>query len=196
MVAAELKRRGRPRSEEAERAILKATLVLLEQRPLRDLTVEQIAEEAQVGKATIYKWWPGKVYVALEAFLSIMQQSIVTESTGSALEDFRRQLISLIEFYASPMGTIFRQLLAECQADQEFAASYRTLFLEPRRAAVRDIWQRGVSRREIESRWDCELVLDMIYAPLVYRVLANHAPFDHEDANRLVEAVFHRLRPR
>ncbi len=196
MSVAELKKRGRPRSEQAEKAILEATLILLEQRPLRDLTMEQIAKEARVGKSTIYKWWPGKNFVALAAFLTRMQQTIVTENTGSALEDFRQQLISLIAFYASPMGSIFRQLLAECQADLEFADSYRKLFLEPRRAAVREIWHRGVSRGEIDSRWGCELVLDMIYAPLVYRVLAGHAPFEREDANQLVEAVFEGLRPK
>ena len=195
MLVAEPKRRGRPRSEEAEKAILNATLLLLEQRPLRDLTVEQIAEEARVGKSTIYKWWPGKTFVALAAFLTRMQQTIVTENTGSAVEDFRRQLTSLIAFYASPMGSIFRQLLAECQADPAFAESYRKLFLEPRRAAVREIWHRGVLRGEIDPRWDCELVLDMIYAPLVYRVLADHAPFTPEDADRLLEAVFEGLRP-
>ena len=97
---------------------------------------------------------------------------------------------------ASPMGSIFRQLLAECQADPKFADSYRKLFLEPRRAAVREIWHRGIARGEIDARWDCELVLDMIYAPLAYRVFAGHAPFSHKDANQLLKAAFEGLRPK
>jgi AcrR family transcriptional regulator len=62
--------RGRPRSVESERAIMRATLQLLEKHPLRDLTIEAIARKAGVGKATIYKWWPSKAYVALDTFLA------------------------------------------------------------------------------------------------------------------------------
>src|SRR6187402_1810614 len=182
--------RGRPRSHEAEEAILRATLDLLGKHPLRRITIEDIAEQAQVGKATIYKWWPNKSFLALTAFLTRMQKGVATKNTGSAKRDFLHQLRSLIAFYGSPMGVVFRQLLAECQADATFAESYRKLFLEPRRAAVREIWQRGVTRGEIDPSWDCELVLDMIYAPLVYRVLVGHEPFTDHEAVRLINAVF------
>ena len=60
--------RGRPRSEESEEAILAATIQLLSERPLCDISMEEIARTAGVGKATIYKWWSTKAYVALDAF--------------------------------------------------------------------------------------------------------------------------------
>ena len=183
--------RGRPRSPESERAIMDATLALLGEVPLRDLTIEAIAQRAGVGKATIYKWWPGgKAYVALTAFLDRMQQLIKTTDTGSARLDFLDQLTSLIRFYGSPHGRIFRQFVAECQADPGFAETFRERFLLPRRAVVAVIWQRGVERGEIDPDLDGDLVLDMIYAPLVFRVLLGHAPFTAAHASRLVESVF------
>jgi AcrR family transcriptional regulator len=186
---------GRPRSSVSRLAIIEATLDLLQENSLRGVTVEAIAERAGVGKATIYKWWPSKASVALEAFLGRMQHNIPTADTGSAQEDFLLQLNALRRFYGSALGRVFCQLVAECQDDKVFAQTYQERFLEPRRAAVRVIWSRGVERGEIDPRFDCELVIDMIYSPLVYRLLAGHLPFTSKDAARLTEAVFGGLRP-
>src|SRR5215469_9048148 len=86
--------RGRPRSEESEEAILAATLQLLTEKPLRDISMEEIAREAGVGKATIYKWWPSKAYVALDAFLKNLNRRVPTPNTGSAKRDIQQQLRS------------------------------------------------------------------------------------------------------
>ena len=68
--------RGRPRSEESEEAISAATLQLLSEKPLRDISMEEIARKARVGKATIYKSWPSKVYVALDAFSRVYRRNV------------------------------------------------------------------------------------------------------------------------
>src|SRR6201987_3966920 len=128
--------RGRPRSEESEVAILDATIQLLSKRPLRDISMEEIARKAGVGKATIYKWWPSKAYVALDAFLRRMNRMVPTPDTGSAENDFREQLYTLITFLTSPTGRIFSQFLAEGQSDAEFATLFRERFFKPRREAV------------------------------------------------------------
>lgn len=186
---------GRPRSTASKLAVLRAALDLLHEVSLRDLTIEQIAERAKVGKATIYKWWPSKAFVALEALLSSIERAVTTADTGSAQQDFLLQLKALIRFYGSPAGHIFRQFIVEGQADDAFAKAYREQFLEPRRAAVRVIWRRGVERGEIDEKFDCELVIDMIYAPLVYRLLLGHQPFGAEEATKLTEAIFGGLHP-
>src|SRR5262249_30636379 len=96
--------RGRPRSEESEKAILEATIQLLSQKPLRDISIEEIARKANVGKTTIYKWWPSKAYVALDAFLRKINRMVPTPDTGSARKDILKQCRSLIAFYRSPAG--------------------------------------------------------------------------------------------
>lgn len=182
--------KGRPRSTESRRAIMDAALQSLQETPLRDLTVEAIAQRAGVGKATIYKWWPTKAYVTLEAFLDRMGQDVETFDTGSAKLDLLCQLKAVIRFYNGKTGRLICQFIAESQADPEFAALYRERFVNPRRQAVWPIWQRGVDRGEIDPDVDREVVIDLIYAPVIYRVLSGHAPLNGTEAERFVEAVF------
>jgi AcrR family transcriptional regulator len=182
--------RGRPRSEASEEAILAATLQLLTEKSLRDISMEEIARNAGVGKATIYKWWPSKAYVALDAFLRKANQMIPTPDTGSVRKDFLKQVRSLMVFYSSPAGHILGQFVAEAHSDKEFAALYRERFLKPRREATGIIFDRGVKRGELDQNLDRELVLDLIYAPAVYRLMVEHAPLDRTVADRIVSTLF------
>jgi|SRR5215469_9287295 len=186
--------RGRQRSSESQESILTATLHLLKEKPLRDITIEEIARKAGVGKATIYKWWPSKAYVALDAFLRKMNRMVPTPDSGSAETDFREQLYSLITFYASPTGRIFSQFLAEGQSDKEFATLFRERFIKPRREAVGVIYDRGVKRGEIDSNLDRELVLDLIYGPAILRLMIEHAPLNRHASDAIVSALFRGLR--
>jgi AcrR family transcriptional regulator len=190
----EPKTRGRHRSLEAEAAILKATLHLLERKPLRKVTVDAIAERAGVSKATIYKWWPNKRLVALDAYLAGMTERVLMPDTGSAERDFTEQLRSLTEFYLSPSGRLFNQFIAEGQSDPGFLALFRERFLYARRDAARVMWRRGVDRGEIRNEVDGEIVLDLIYGPTIFRLLVGHGALSGREATAMVEAVFGGLR--
>jgi AcrR family transcriptional regulator len=187
------KSRGRQRSEESEDAILCATLQLLKKKPLRDITIEAIARNAGVGKATIYKWWPSKAYVALDAFLRKMNRMVPTPDTGSVETDLKEHLQYLIAFYTSPTGRIFSQFLAEAQSDSEFASLLTERFMKPRRETAGAILDRGVKRGEIDRSLDRDLVLDLIYGPALYRLLVMQAPFEPERAEAMVSALFRGL---
>lgn len=193
-VVQEHRSRGRRRSVEAEAAILKATLFLLERKPLRKVTTDAIARRAGVSKATIYKWWPNKSLVALDAYLAGMTEQVVMPDTGSAKTDFTRQLKSVMAFYTSPLGRLFCQFLAEGQSDPEFLARFRERFLFARRNAARIMWQRGVDRGEIRNDVDSEIVLDLIYGPMIFRLLAGHGSIGTQECEALVDAVFGGLR--
>lgn len=182
--------RGRPRSMQAEAAILKATLQLLERKPLRKVTADAIARRAGVSKATIYKWWPNKSLVALDAYLAGMTERVSMPDTGSAEVDFSEQLKSLMAFYRSPMGRLFCQFLAEGQSDASFLSLFRERFLYARRDAARTMWRRGVDRGEIREDVDSEMAMDMIYGPMVFRLLAGHGSLSDSESEVLVRAVF------
>jgi AcrR family transcriptional regulator len=186
----EPKSRGRRRSVAAEAAILKATLHLLERKPLRKVTADAIAQEAGVSKATIYKWWPNKSQVALDAYLAGMTEQVVMPDTGSAEMDFKEQLKSVLAFYTSPLGRLFGQFLAEGQSDPDFLALFRDRFLHARRDTARVMWQRGVDRGEIRKEIGSELLLDLIYGPMVFRLLAGHGSLGERESEAVVEAVF------
>ena len=182
--------RGRPRSGESEEAILAATIELLSEKPLREISIEEIARKAGVGKATIYKWWPSKAYVALDAFFRTTNQMMPTPDTGSVRRDTLEQLRSLLTFYRSAAGHILGQFVAESQIDKEFACLFRERFLKPRRETSRVIFDRGVERGEIEQNFDRELVLDMMFGPLIYRMIVGHAPLEAKVADEMVSILF------
>jgi AcrR family transcriptional regulator len=188
------KTRGRHRSLQAEAAILKATLYLLERKPLRKVSADAIAKRAGVSKATIYKWWPNKTLVALDAYLAGMTERVVLPNTGSAEQDFTEQLQSVMEFYTSPLGRIFSQFLAEGQSDPGFLSLFRERFLYPRREAARLMLRRGVERGELNRELDPEIVIDLIYGPMVFRLLAGHGSLSAHDSAAMIQAVFHGLK--
>ena len=188
--AQEPKTRGRHRSLEAKAAILKATLYLLERKPLRSVTSDAIAKRAGVSKATIYKWWPNKTQVALEAYLANMTERVAVPDTGSAEIDFTIQLQSLTAFYTSPSGRLFCQFIAEGQSDPGFLALFRERFLYARRDAARLMWRRGIERKQISDEIDGEIVLDLIYGPTIFRLLAGHGPLNDSQSAAMVDAVF------
>jgi AcrR family transcriptional regulator len=190
----EPKTRGRHRSLEAEASILKAALDLLQHKPLREVTADAIALRAGVSKATIYKWWPNKSMVALDAYLGGMTERVTIPDTGSAEMDFTMQLKSVTAFYKSPLGRLFGEFIAEGQSNPKFLALFRERFLYARRDAARVMWRRGVDRGEIRKEIDGEIVLDLIYGPMVFRLLAGHGSLSDHESEAMVEAVFGGLR--
>ena len=190
----EPKPRGRQRSIEAEAAILKATLSLLERKPLRRVTADAIAHRAGVSKATIYKWWPSKNQVALDAYLTGMTERVLLPNTGSAELDFSIQLKSLTAFYTTPLGRLFCQFIAEGQSDPAFLALFRERFLYTRRNAARVMLRRGIARGEINEEIDGEIVLDLVYGPTIFRLLAGHGPLNDLESEAMIRAVFSGIR--
>ena len=185
----EAKGRGRQRSVESEKAILTATLQLLKEKRLRDITIEEIARRAGVGKMTIYKWWPSKAYVALDAFKETTNRMILVPDTGDAERDLAELLRSSMSFYSSATGRIFGEFLAESQSDPEFAVLFRERFLKPRRDATRKVLDRAMKRGEIDHTLDQEVVLDLIFGPMVFRLMASHGPLNKTEADAMISIV-------
>ncbi|WP_445187392.1 TetR/AcrR family transcriptional regulator [Pseudonocardia sp. Cha107L01] len=179
-------RPGRPRSEESRVAVLRATSELMLEVGVRAMTTEGIAKRSGASKATIYKWWPNKYAVAIEAFLSAMSAESADPDTGSAPEDFRRALRGMMRFYASPSGRVFAQLVGEAQFDSQVAAELRDRLVGSRRRLVRTIWDRGVARGELRSDVDPEVAIDLVFGPAMYRLVAGHAPLDDTAADAIV----------
>jgi AcrR family transcriptional regulator len=120
---------------------LAATSELLLEVGLRAMTTDEIARRSGASKATIYKWWPNKYVVAIEAFLTEMFAESPDPDTGCAREDFRLALRGLMRFYTGPSGRVFAQLVGEAQFDPEVAAELRDRLVGSRRTLVRAIWE-------------------------------------------------------
>jgi len=182
-------RPGRPRSEETRVAVLRATSELMHEVGVRGMTTEGIAGRSGASKATIYKWWPSKYAVAVDALLSEMLVESDDPDTGSAREDFRITLRGMIRYYASSSGRIYAQLIGEAQSDPLLAAELRDRLVGSRRLLVRAIWDRGVARGELRADVDPEVAIDLVFGPAMYRLVAGHAPLDDAAADAIVDAA-------
>ncbi len=181
--------RGRPRSEAARQAILAATRALLATTTIRELTIEAIAKKAGVGKTTIYRRWPSKVAVVIDAIEAIVPRSrlIASKRVSEALQG---QVRHLVEQYRGRYGRIVAELIAEGQADPAVLAAFRERFLLRRRAVARDLIEHGKATGEFDPNLDTDLACDIIYGPVYYRLLVAHLPLDDEFADALSQRVF------
>ena len=181
-------RRGRPRSEKARNAILEAAAELLLLHGLGAMSMDAVAERAGVSKATIYRWWPSKEMLALDALLAWAAASAPPRDTGS----LRGDLLALVrpwvrEIRRQPFGRVIAALVTEAQSDPQFAEAYRTRFVEPRREAMRAAFARAAERGEVPAGLDVEVAVDLIYGPLYHRLLHGHAPLTARFAENVVD---------
>lgn len=186
-------KRGRPRSPETRAKILKAAYEMLDEVGFMDLTIEGVAERAEVGKPTIYRRWKSKTALAMDAFLEMVTPEIAFPDTGSAKEDFKSQMQKIVKLMNSPRGEVLANVIGCGQADRELIAVYRENWLSPRREDAKKIFERGVERGELRADVDAEVAIDALYSPLFYRLLLKHQPLTNKFVNELVDVVMNGL---
>lgn len=183
--------RGRPRSEKARKAILEAAAELLLGRGLGAVSMDAVAERAGVSKATIYRWWPTKETLALDAlFTRWAAAAPVPGDTGSLRGDLLELLRPWAELVsAGPYARVISALITEARTDPVFGEQYQRHVITPRREQAREILQRAITRGEVPGSLDLEVALDLIYGPLYHRLLQGHAPLDDAFVRATVDLV-------
>ena len=185
---ADAPKRGRPRSERARHAILGAAADLLLGRGPGAVSMDAVAERAGVSKATIYRWWPSKEMLALDALLDWTDAGAPTRDTGSLRGDVLALLRPWVhEITGRPFARVIAAFLSEAQANPDFAETYRAHFVEPRRDAMREAFVRAVERGEIPGDLDIEVALDLLYGAVYHRLLHGHAKVTDRFAREVVE---------
>jgi AcrR family transcriptional regulator len=188
--AVEKRAPGRPRSEESKQSILRSTLKLLKQNGgFPELSIEAIAADANVGKATVYRWWPTKAALVADAFSASADSELRFPNTGSVQADMTLQMRNLIRVFRSDRGKVVAALLAGGQSDPELIEAFRDRFLWPRRKQAYQTLQRGIDRGEIPAGSDLDLILDSLYGPIYMRFLIRHARLDESFADQICALV-------
>jgi len=183
---------GRPRSERSRRAILHSTLKLLRKEGgFPDLSIEAIAADACVSKATVYRWWPTKAALVADAFAESAESELQFPDTGSVHTDMSLQMRKLIRVFRSERGKVVAALLAGGQSDPELLEAFRERFLWPRRRQAYKTLQRGIDRGELPRSSDLDLILDSLYGPIYMRFLIRHDQLNDEFADQLCALVLH-----
>ncbi len=180
---------GRRRNEATHRAILDAALDLLAASEEQPVTVDSIATAAGVGKQTIYRWWPSKGALLLDALLDRARQDVTAPDTGSA----RTDLLAVVDstFTGAQRDSTepaLRALVREAAHDAHLAELLQT-FTATRRTAVRELLHRGLERGELAADTDIALLVDLFYGLFWYRFLLGHEPLDHRTAVRLADIL-------
>jgi AcrR family transcriptional regulator len=184
-------RRGRPRSEKARLAILESAAELLLAQGLSAVSMDAVAERAGVSKATIYRWWPTKETLALDALYNEWAEVRPrARDTGT----LRGDLMSLMRPWARlagsrPYGRVIAALITEARTDPAFADEYRSRFVEPRRDQARVVFRRAIDRGEIPADTKVEVALDLLYGPVYHRLLHGHAPLNERFVRDVVDTV-------
>ena len=182
---------GRPRSPEADRAILRAAVDLLADEGYGGVTMEGVAARAGVGKATVYRRWASKSALVVDAVTACRESGSQPPDTGSAREDllyFVRGFMHHLR--TSDAARVMPALLAELARNAELATAFQDGFVHPRRARVLDAVRRGVERGEVRPDVDAELVADAVVALLQHRFLVTGMEIDDELPERLLEMLW------
>jgi len=161
-------------------AILKAALELTAELGYAGLTIDGIAARSGTGKQTIYRWWPSKADVLLEAAAIKADLFVPIPDEGDLAEDLRGFLgASFALGSRKPLADALRALMAQAQIDEEFRQRFWTAFLRRRREALRTIL----------DRWDLptsvETATDVVFGVIWYRLLTDR-PLDDQLADELV----------
>ena len=185
---------GRPRDARHDRAILAATLGILQEQGYRGLTIEGVGHRAGVGRPTIYRRWPSKPALVVAALVHSTRLAVPVIDTGS----LRRDLIAVqrhqVELMNSPDNRrVTAGLIADLATDPELAETYVSQYLAPRRATVWQVLQRGVDRGELDRDVDFAFAYDLLVGPLFMRAVVwgqRLAPDAAEKTTDVILAAF------
>jgi AcrR family transcriptional regulator len=184
--------RSRRSSVDVENAILAATLEVLDEVGFEDLTVEAVATHAGAAKTAVYRRWPSKVPLVVEALVRSAPM-VDAPDTG----DLHQDILGLWENVATGAARSIERLLplviTYLGDEPEMTAQLRDRYFEPRRRAGRSIIERAAARGEISPTVDPDLAFDLLFGPIVYRFLLG-LPIDDETIGRLTDLAIEGLR--
>src|SRR5207248_3469988 len=178
------------------RAILDAAFELWLELGHTRLTIEAIAARAGVGKQTIYRWWPSKSAVVLDAFLEAAEVENAFPTTDDLASDLKGQIKTVIKTLNDPrLGPQLRSLIAESQHDEAIAEEVHKRLIAPRYALVYERLRRAQERGQLRGDVDVKIAAELFYAPIWHRALLHTAPLTPDQADKVVEAALAGLAP-
>jgi AcrR family transcriptional regulator len=188
--------RGRPRSEQARRAILTAALELVRDDGYRAATIDSVARRAGVARTTIYRWWPSIAALLVDVLLELgMVTAPPPPPGGDPLRAIRLEMRRIAAVTTELTGRLYSALVGEAQHDPLIRAELLERLVIPRREAsaraVREAQARGLLRDDVNP----SLATDLFYGPIFYRMLSGHDAMTDRFATQVFERVRDGLAP-
>jgi AcrR family transcriptional regulator len=184
------------RSEAARQAVLEAADDMLVEQGFGGVTIEGIAARAGVAKQTIYRWWPSKTDIFMDAFVEDAAQALTPPDRGDLSSDLRAHLRNYARFLTrSDAGAVLRALAGEAQHNAQMAVRFRADYLSQQRARDRLPLERAIQRGELQGDTDIDFALDQLVGPIYYRALVTGQSMPREFTDRLVGEFLTRVDP-
>lgn len=182
-------RRGRPRSDDAHRRILAATLELLSEVGFADLRLEHVAARAGVGKATIYRWWGSREALAQELLAELAAPHLAVADS----DDTRAELLAAV---VNPMraltdtafGPVIRALLSQIAVNPTLGDPFRATVVQTRRDEISRVIARGIARGDLRPDADPGVATELLVGPVYFRLMFG-GELNLDFANQVVDSV-------
>jgi len=183
------------RNERSRRAILAAAIALIGELGYERVSIEAIAKRAGVGKQTIYRWWPSKGAVALEALDDSLATVVDFPDTGDLVEDLRTQMKGVTQLLGSTeVGRVYQGLIAAAQSDPDLSRAHLEQVIEPANVACRARLARAAERGELRPDADRQAMIDLLWGAIYYRLLLHTRPLEPEQIDAALDIAFEGLR--
>lgn len=184
---------GRPRCEASRLAILEAAFLLLKERSLNEITSAAIAKRAGVSKATLYRWWPSKEAVVLDAYFHAVDEHFPRVLTDDPLVDLRHHVRSAYKGMKGQNGEIFATLVASGHFHPQVMCELNDQMNSPRCKETEVLVQRAIDAGQLRPGIDIELVIELLYGPLFGRLMTR-VPIGDDLADSTFDHVLRGLR--
>jgi len=165
---------GRPRSDATQQAIMDAAIKLVGTQNYRDVTIEKIAAQAKVGKQSIYRWWPAKADLILDAFTqSAIKGMPPMIQSDDAFADLEQDIARFFGFMSKPLiAKGVRSLIAEAQLDDAFRLRLYENVHGVRCEALRRAFRHGIAKGQFRADLDFDALAHIIHGAYWYRFLS------------------------
>ena len=187
------KKPGRPRSDESTRAILESVRRLLTLMPVSKLSIEAIARKAGVGKTTIYRWWPNKQAVLMDAVFSQGTFNNILPQSGEPIDLVAAQVEKMVRQLSGKNGRIVAEIIGEVQGDADALRALIDVFFQERYNALGGILTGGIQSGAFRRDLDLETAIDAIIGPIIFRIMSGQ-DFDSNFERNLMAMIEGALR--
>ncbi|OCK54361.1 TetR/AcrR family transcriptional regulator [Bradyrhizobium sp. LMTR 3] len=182
-------RRGRPRSAETTNAILQSAYALMASTGLAATSIDAIARHSNVSKMTIYKWWPSREALLIDAFLNQASMMLPISGTGQPAARLRRHAAAYAEALQGEFGKVQLAVISECISRTGSAEIFYERYLDHRRTALVELVAAGQQDGSIGATGAPEDLYDAIYGSLFYRYIFGIKPISSTQARNLVDTI-------
>ena len=183
---------GRPRSQAADDAIICAARKMFYKHPYHDVSMEAIAAEAGVSKATLYRRWPNKQTLAVEVLVRVIRErQLYFDSQNTFRQHLTANLRGLRDMLSSDYSDVIVSIIAETQHDKTLRNMFCQKFLQPVQAIGDADMQKAIEQGEVAAIVDKDLVFDQLFGLFYYRLLVAHKSISNKEIDVIVNAFFH-----